>query len=126
VERRPGDETAVSQHPKLAKALAASDSGEWGPVLGIAMRARSAADRGEFCECPEPLLVGADLMCGACLRNNRDQERAAVDRLVRAHDFVPGKLGGLMCKVCTMGRSAPRHHGISEVGYCSWGEERRP
>src|SRR5216684_3532919 len=114
------------QHPSLTRALTEAEHGTYGPVLGIAIRARASSDRGEYCECVEPDLVGRGLMCGACLRNNRDQERAAVDRLVQAHDFVPGKLGGLMCAVCTMGQEVPRHHGVSEVGRCSWGEDRRP
>ena len=116
----------MTQHPSLIRALAKADQGDWGPVMGIAMRARASSDRGAYCECSEPYLVGTDLMCSACLRNNRDQERAAVDRLVRAHSFDPGALDGLMCAVCTMPQKAPRHHGVSEVGRCSWGEERRP
>lgn len=116
-----------SEHPLLVEAIElATVGGEYGPLLGIALHARLAAEEGRYCTCAEPSLTDTDLMCGACLLQNRDQERAAVDRLVGAHDFVPGALEGLMCAVCTMWREAPRHHGISEVGRCSWGEERTP
>lgn len=64
-------------------------------------------------------------MCGACLHENKDQERCAVDRLVNAHEFVPGKLAGRMCSVCSGWADWPRHHGVHEVGRCSWGERRR-
>ena len=114
----------MSQHPKLKSALEAAHDGDYMPILGIALRSRSAADAGQYCECTDPLLTGADLMCGACLLRNKDQERAAVDRLVKAHDFVPGKLGGLLCATCTYSASAPRHHGVDEPGRCSWGEVR--
>jgi hypothetical protein len=113
-------------HPKLVAALQAATEGRYGAVLGIAARARLAADAGRRCECPEPELTGEDLLCGACLLNNKNQERRKVTKLVQAHDFVPGKLGGRMCSVCTMPERAERHHGVAAIGRCSWGEEIRP
>lgn len=113
-------------HSKLVDAMASLDNGDAGPLLGIAMRARIAAGNGDFCECNEPELTGADLMCEACLRNNRDQERRAVRRLVEHHDFVPGKVAGFFCKICVGPQEWPRHHGVDGVGRTSWGEEVRP
>ena len=112
-------------HPDLTAALARLDAGQLGPIVRIGMRARFAAREGRRCECAEPELTGHDLLCGACLLENRDQERRAVDRLVGAHEFVPGKLSGRMCAVCTGRANLPRHHGVDEVGHCSWGERRR-
>ena len=116
----------VKQNQELTEALGEFDRGNPRSVLRIAFRARGAAAKGRYCQCLEPQLTGKDLMCGVCLLQNQDQERRAVDRLVGAHDFVPGKLGGRMCATCTMPERAPRHHGVSEIGRCSWGEERRP
>lgn len=112
-------------HPDLKAAIEALDAGHPAAIVAIGARARLAAADGRRCECAEPELVGADLLCGACLLENRDQERRGVDRLVNAHEFVPGKLSGRMCAVC-MGRvSLPRHRGTDEVGRCSWGELRQ-
>lgn len=92
-------------------------------LLRRALGAREAIDEGRYCECAEPDLSGAALMCFRCDLRNRDQEIAAVHRIVDAHDFVPGKLGGLMCAVCTNKEDIPRHHGVGEVGRTSWGTE---
>jgi hypothetical protein len=110
-------------HPDLGRAQVTDD---WQALAAIALRAREAVDDGRYCECDPPELSGTALMCGACLLRNKNQERAAVDRMVRAHDFVPGALGGLMCEVCSNNKEAPRHHGVPAVGTCSWGESRQP
>ena len=89
-------------------------------VLRAALHAWEGVAEGRYCECAEPNLTGG-LMCLRCRLRNKDQEIAAVHRLVDAHDFVPGKLRGLMCAVCTMGEDAPRHHGVPAVGRTSWG-----
>lgn len=110
-------------HPDLLRAEA---EGDWKGLVGIALGVRGAMEEGRYCECTTPEVSESGLMCRACLLRNKDQERAAVDWMVRAHDFVPGALDGLMCKVCSNWEEAPRHHGVSAVGRTSWGEERRP
>lgn len=89
-------------------------------ALGAVMHVREGLAEGRYCECPVPDLLG--LMCVACRLRHRGQEVAAVHRLVDAHDFVPGKLGGLMCAVCTQPEKAARHHGQPAVGRTSWGD----
>jgi len=116
----------MAKHERLVAALAEADSGNYMPLLGIAFAARDAQDRGRYCECATPDLEGADLLCGVCLLNNKDQERSRVDSMARAHDFADNGKGLRMCAVCSMWDTDPRHHGVSAVGRCSWGEERRP
>jgi hypothetical protein len=114
-------------HPDLVAALAELEAGRAAAIIRIGVAARRAAlEMGAYCKCAEPELTGADLLCGACLHQNRDQERRAVDRLVNAHEFVsdPAKFGGRCCAICAMGRAVARHHGVDEVGRCSWGERR--
>lgn len=113
-----------AQHPDLTAALDPFDPAR---LLGIALRARGAADKGRYCECAEPLTAGLDLMCGACLLNNKDQERRRVIDFVRAHDFVAGEHGsGWICERCTLFEDHERHHGVDGIGRCSWGEELHP
>lgn len=119
----------MTVNPHLAKALSDSDAST---LVAIALRARAAADQGRYCECAEPELVGDDLLCGACLLNNRDQEVKAVLRLVSAHEFVPStrfksaEFNAHFCAVCTQSVDHPRHHGVHSVGRTSWGDEVRP
>lgn len=110
----------AERHPDLVKALAAAKRGDVGPVLGVAARAILAQDEGRYCECADPVLAGDDLLCGACLLNNKDQERRRCAVICDAHDFVPGPCGGLMCKVCMCSESAPRHHGVDATPRYSW------
>lgn len=94
------------------------NSGDFSGLFRAAMESREAADRGEYCECPEPL--GDGMSCGRCLRRSKVNELAAVRRMVDAHDYVPGRIG--MCDVCSCFEDAPRHHGEPFVGRTSWGE----
>lgn len=112
-------------HPRLRSALDEAHKGV-GPILGIALGARAAQDEGRYCECTEPELTGSDLLCGACLLNNRGQEVLRVEAIVRAHEFEPDPRHPFFCRTCTMGADAPRHHGVSAVGRTSWGTEVRP
>jgi len=114
----------VSRHPKLTEAMNALDQGRGGPIVAIAARARLAAEAGEYCECEEPDLIGADLMCGACLRNNKGQERRAVRRLVEHHVFVQGRHEGF-CDICVGPEAWSRHQGVDGIGRTSWGEDVR-
>lgn len=94
------------------------------PLLAIAFQAREAAEDGRYCECVYPQLQGADLLCGACLLNNKDQERSRVRAFAHAHDFVPGgAMDGAFCKACVRLERDPRHHGQNAKGVTSWGEE---
>jgi hypothetical protein len=123
----------VSEHPDLTAALRASEGGEWGQLLGIALRSREAAlDEGRYCECAEPALAGDSLVCGACLLRNRGQEVRAVLRIVSPHRYVarqrrdrPGQTLPI-CESCATDEGDPRHHGVPAVGMTSWGEEVRP
>lgn len=87
-----------------------------------ALNARQGIAEGpRYCECAEPDLSTGGLMCLHCQLRNRDQEVAAVHRIVDAHAFEPGQLGGLMCAVCTQLESDHRHHGVPAIGRTSWG-----
>jgi len=69
----------------------------------MALGARFKAERGEFCECEEPELVGLDLMCGKCLCENREQIAKRERAINEPHNFVPRGESGIMarfCKVC--------------------------
>lgn len=119
-----------AQHPELTAALAAARKGEVGAVVAIALRARSAADDGRYCRCAEPLLAGLDLMCGACLLNNGDQEVRKLLSIYGAHAFdadtsKPHRVAMGWCK-CTYPEDDPRHHGIDRPCRTSWGEELTP
>lgn len=87
----------------------------------MAMDAREGVAEGRYCECEQPSLNGDALMCGHCLLRNKDQEIARLRRSVDAHEFVPGKLRGRMCAVCTQFEDESRHHGQPAVGRTSWG-----
>lgn len=100
-----------------------AEAGDMVGILGAALNAWLAAKEGRYCECEHPVLVGPDLMCGQCLLQNKDQEIARVHRSVDAHEFVPGKLRGLMCAVCTREREEPRHYGCPAIGRTSWGTD---
>lgn len=86
---------------------------------------RDRVARGIYCECPQPDLRGAALMCFACNCRHRGQEVAAVHRLVDAHAFVPRDANDPFwahwCAVCTQLDEHPRHHGEPSVGTTSWG-----
>ncbi len=112
-------------HYDLKAAMEALYDGNPSPVIAIAMRARFAADEGRYCECDSPEVLGLDLMCGACLLNNKDQERARVRSIAHAHEFVPDAdlMGGAFCKACVRLEDDSRHHGVDAVGRTSWGEE---
>jgi hypothetical protein len=116
----------MTEHADLIAARRALDDGDASRMVRIAFQSRAAMNDGVYCDCSEPLVTGDALMCGACLHRNKDQEIKAIERLVGAHDFVPGELEGILCKVCTMQASAPRHHGIPSVGRTSWGTEFTP
>lgn len=88
----------------------------------MAMDAREGVTQGRYCECEQPSLNGDALMCGHCLLRNRGQEIRRLHRIVDAHSFVPGKLRGRMCAMCTHWEDDPRHHGQPAVGTTSWGE----
>lgn len=115
----------MSTNPKLTDALGRLKSDDdAGPLLSIVAGSILAADRGEYCECTEPDVVVDGLMCGACLRRNKEQERKAVRRIAWAHDFVLDESSFMgWCSICTMPATADRHHGVSAVGTTSWGEE---
>lgn len=109
------DESADYQANRWNEMLANAD---FGSVVRAVFESREAAERGEFCDCSEP--VGDGLSCGRCLRQSKSQELAAVHRLVDAHDFVSGRLG--FCGICMCAEDAPRHHGQPAEGRTSWGE----
>lgn len=102
-----------AEHPKLTAARAALEEGGAGvgPIIALAFGARAAQDEGRYCECPDPILTGNDLMCGACLLNNKDQERKRCAVICNAHEFVPWEVAGF-CGTCARGEADPRHHGI--------------
>lgn len=110
----------------MSRAADVIASGDIRAILKMALDSRAAADEGRYCECIEPDLTGAGLMCPQCLLRNKDQERASVTRIVEAHDFVPHEKVEFMCAVCSMWQDSPRHHGVPDVGRTSWGEEIRP
>lgn len=60
------------------------------------------------------------LTCDTCSRRIRAAELRAIIRIVGCHEYVPGLLGGMMCAVCTMERTSPRHNGQASVGVTSW------
>ena len=113
----------TATHPDFQRAL---DANDMGALIGIALRARGWADDGLFCECEEPRIEGLDLMCGACLLNNKDQERRRIVNFVRAHAFEPDDRTGWMCKRCIQPEEHGRHHGVDGIGRCTWGEELHP
>lgn len=120
----------AEQHPKLVAALDQMESGDYGPVLAIALGARVKADDGRYCVCADPLLSGLDLMCSACLLNNRDQEKRKLLSLYGAHDFEADtasetRVAMGWCK-CTYPKDDPRHHGVDIRCVTSWGEELLP
>lgn len=94
------------------------DSGDFGGLFRAVLESREAADRGEYCECAEPL--GDGMSCGRCLRRSKVRELAAVHRIVDAHDYEPGRIG--MCDRCSCFEDAPRHHGTPAEGRTSWGD----
>lgn len=105
---------------RLDRIVAADD---WRELAIASLCARVAADEGRYCQCAQPSVTGLDLMCGECLLQNRDQEIKRLHSIVDAHEFIPGKLRGLMCKICTQTVQEPRHHGVPAVGRTSWGTE---
>lgn len=114
---------SATQHPDLAAAL---DPFDPGAVIGIALRARAAQDDGRYCECVEPLTAGADLMCGACLLNNRNQELRHLDASCGPHAFEPGAMDGAFCAICTHLEEKRWHHGEPRPARTSWGEDYTP
>lgn len=116
-----------SQNPNLTKALSDFEEGSPGDLVRIALGARMDANEGLYCDCSEPLLIGDDLLCGACLLNNRDQEVARLHLIVDAHDFTPGHSRGARllgwCHYCSYPEPDPRHHGVGVTGETSWGTE---
>lgn len=117
----PPDQAGTVPDAPRSKAEQIIETSDLRAIIRMAMGARIAADEGRYCECAEPSLRGMDLMCGACLLNNRGQEIRRIHRSVDAHGHVPGKLGGYMCATCTQGPNDPRHHGQPAVGRTSWG-----
>jgi hypothetical protein len=114
-------DTVTAPHPKLVAAHAALDKrDDFRPMVALAFGAIAAQDDGRYCECSEPLLAGDDLMCGACLLNNKDQERKRCARSCNAHEFVPSPKFPPMCAVCTMWKDSPRHHGVDATPRYSW------
>lgn len=104
-------------HDKIA---AARERGDVAELLRMTVASLGATEAGEYCECDTP--TGEALACGHCLRRSKSAELIAVHRIVDAHEFVAGKLRGLMCAVCTQVETDPRHHGTPAVGRTSWGE----
>jgi len=72
---------SADEHPDLTRAFADLAAGDAMGALRIALGAREAAAEGRYCDCVEPNLTPPDLMCGACLLNNEQMERAAVRRM---------------------------------------------
>ena len=91
-------------------------------LLRTALSSRVGSDEGRYCECPEPELIGAALMCFRCERRNRSQEVAACHRIADAHAFTPDRRVAFMCGVCTMWEDDPRHRGVPAQSRTSWGE----
>lgn len=95
----------------------AERTGEWLPVIGAAMKARTRAENGDFCRCETPIVHGLDLMCGRCLRQNKDQEIAKVAQMCGPHDFTlsdrPAGSTLRMCGICAGWEDDVRHHGGS-------------
>lgn len=87
-------------------------AGDMMAVLRMALQARAAYERGEVCECSEPILHGRDLMCGACLLENEGQ-RDRLEALIRGpHVFEPNRRGGSMarfCQICSFLDTDERH-----------------
>lgn len=123
---------AAVRHPDLTKAIDDFAAGNPAAIVRIGLRATLEADKGRYCECADPLIKGKDLMCGACLLRNRDQEIAAVIHLVEAHEFEPStkfksaEFNAHFCKRCMQSVDHERHHGVSGVGRTSWGTEVHP
>lgn len=117
----------TGKHPDLEAAIEALvDNGDAAGVVRIALQARAAQDEGRYCECAAPVLAGADLMCGACLLNNRNQELRNLDASRGPHEFEPGALEGMMCAVCTCWEPDIQHHGGAAKAKTSWGEDYIP
>ncbi len=112
---------------RLEEILLGGDARE---IIQLSLNARIKADNGEWCTCAKPSLRGLDLLCGHCLLQNKDQERAKVRSMVAPHEFEPRGTRGIrefMCVVCSRWKDDPRHAGDrSAVGRTSWGEEIRP
>lgn len=105
------------------------ENGDVKQILGMALGARVAADEGRYCECAKPSVHGLDLMCGACLLENREQIVKRTHHIVDAHDFEEPdpndphhKALVFMdwCPRCTQPRDALRHHGISATPRYPW------
>lgn len=75
-------------------------------------------------------VTGLDLMCGACLLNNRDQEKRKLLSIYGAHDFVPSTRSALRERLhwceCTWPEDDERHHGVDKPCRTSWGEQLTP
>lgn len=85
-------------------------SGDAKAIIGMALHARFAADRGEFCQCDEPDVVERDLMCGKCLLENEGQREKRLRYLNDPHPFEEGgRLDGYWCKRCTYPKTDLRH-----------------
>lgn len=99
--------------------------GDPAEIIRVALNARARAEEGVVCTCPEPILVGDDLMCGRCLLENDGQRLAREARMNGPHEFATHfprgrdltdkdreyweQLG--MCDVCSGWRDDPRHAG---------------
>lgn len=106
----------TTSQPEISSELAA--------MIRTAARSISGVERGEYCECAAPKSLG--MACATCERRIKSEEVRQVIAIVGCHTFVPGKLDGYMCKVCTMWPHTPRHHGVAAVGRTSWGDRVLP
>lgn len=113
---------------RLDKIIQSGDAVE---TLRVGLAARSAAERGEFCECAEPDLTGYDLMCGHCLLENEGQRQRRERAMKEPHEFVP--MRGLksenyqMCQFCSGWNDDARHQlaspGEGQAGKRTNGQE---
>lgn len=99
----------MSGYRRTSRASEIIERGDPAEILGMALGARCAAARGEFCECEQPDLVGDGLMCGHCLRENREQIERRERRSREPHAFTPREPSDEMCDICTRWRDDPIH-----------------
>ncbi len=91
---------------KVAELVEAED---WDQLITIALNARALAGEGKFCECNDPAVTGVDLMCGDCLRENREQIKKRTQWMADPHPFESYARAPFMCRRCSMWEDDPRH-----------------
>jgi hypothetical protein len=94
-------------------------------LIRKAFESIAAVDRGEYCECADPVSLG--MVCETCERRIKAEEIRKVVEIVGCHDFIPDvKRFAPMCAVCTMWEDDGRHKGSAAVGKTSWGQRLVP